>query len=139
MCNSKSILAGLLWSFGDMYILRNNLSFPMHVSQLRLNKAMLCLQCSHTANKCPFCGLIFSAFLGCVFVFFCCLTWSPSIVLKCWPAFLSARKAMMRSTEKTHMLNKFPSGRCYCAVGFEFNVNEPTICIIQGILKQKHT
>lgn len=37
------------------------------------------------------------------------------------------------------MLDELCSGRRYSADGREFYVNELTICIKQGIFKQKHT
>lgn len=40
-------------------------------------------------------------------------------------------------TEKTGVLDKFPSSQSYSAVGCELTVNESTTDIEQGVFKQK--
>lgn len=61
-------------------------------------------------------------------------------MLKCYLVFLSTGRPDVPYTERIHVLNKLHSVVSYSAVGhFEYNVNEPTIYILKGVFKEKHT
>ena len=84
---------------------------------------------SHTGHKCPFRGL-FSAML--------CVVGNlvgDFVVLNGHVTFL----LVTRLTEKMCVLDKHHSGPSYGTVGCELNLNESTVYIKQGVLKQKHT
>ena len=49
------------------------------------------------------------------------------------------KKYVTYLTGKKCVQDKLPSGMSYSPVGHEFNVNGLTICIKQGVFKQKHT
>lgn len=51
---------------------------------------------------------------------------------------MMSRKALIFLTEKICVLDKLHSVTGYCAVGHELSATESTICIKQGVVKQKY-
>lgn len=53
------------------------------------------------------------------------------------PGVPECRNTGVYLTEKIRVLDKLHSGISHCAVGHQFNVNEPATHIRQGVFKQK--
>lgn len=60
-------------------------------------------------------------------------------MLKDCPAFFNAKKAVTCLTEKILVLVSFSQARANSPTACEFDVNELTIYIKEGVLKQNHT
>lgn len=93
---------------------------------------------SHTVNYCPFCSIFSGRCFNFLYFFvgdFTVLN-SPKQgveVLSNVPEHRGLGCALWRK----HTLDKLPSGMSYTDLGHELNVHEPTIQIIQGVLKHK--
>lgn len=124
ICNPKSILVVLSWSFADMRRQQKiGVSWSAH-SQLQLNKVMLCLLVSSDCKQVSF-SQSFQCYGFCFGDF--AYNMAPCTVLLCCLVFPSTRRLCCALTEEICMPDKLCSGAKYRAVDCELNVQESTI------------
>lgn len=108
-------------------------SLDMHIPRWgrTVNSLLSCFS-YHTVNKCHFHDLLVPGFSHFVLL----VIWR-SVKVLCNVS--EIKNAVMYPMDKMCVWDKLCSGVSYSAVDCEFNVNESTVCIKYGVLKQKHT